>query len=49
VRPTTRDAFTYLGPVRYQSHTGSRPMSIVWELEVPIPGTLLQQYASLAA
>jgi hypothetical protein len=49
VRPTTRDAFTYLGPLRYQSHTGSRPMSIVWELEVPIPGTLLQQYASLAA
>jgi superfamily II DNA or RNA helicase/HKD family nuclease len=49
VRPTTRDAFTYLGPVRYQSHTGSRPMSILWELQVPIPGTLLQQYATLAA
>lgn len=49
VRPTTRDAFTYLGPVRYQSHTGSRPMSIVWHLEIPIPGTLLQQYATLAA
>ena len=49
VRPTTRDAFTYLGPVRYQSHTGSRPMSILWELDIPIPGTLLQQYATLAA
>jgi superfamily II DNA or RNA helicase/HKD family nuclease len=48
VRPTTQDAFTYLGPVRYQRHTGSRPMSITWELEVPIPGTLLQQYATLA-
>jgi len=49
VRPTTRDAFTFLGPVRYRSHTGSRPMSIVWELDAPIPGTLLQQYATLAA
>jgi hypothetical protein len=49
VRPTTSDAFTYLGALRYQSHSGSRPMSIVWELETPIPGTLLQQYATLAA
>lgn len=49
VRPTTRDAYTYLGPVRYQSHTGTRPMSILWELQVPIPGTLLQHYATLAA
>jgi len=49
VRPTTQDAFTYLGPVHYRSHAGTRPMSITWELEVPIPGTLLQQYATLAA
>ena len=48
VRPTPEDAFTYLGPSRYRSHTGSKPMSIRWELEVPIPGTLLQQYATLA-
>jgi superfamily II DNA or RNA helicase/HKD family nuclease len=47
VRPTTRDSFTYLGPVRYRSHSGSRPMSITWELEVAIPGTLLQHYATL--
>jgi hypothetical protein len=49
VRATTRDAFTYLGALRYQNHTGSRPMSIVWELETPIPGTLLQHYATLVA
>lgn len=49
VRPTPQDAFTYLGPVRYRNHTGSRPMSITWELEIPIPGTLLQQYATLVA
>jgi len=48
VRPAPQDAFTYLGPVRYRSHTGSRPMSITWELEVPIPGTFVQKYATLA-
>jgi hypothetical protein len=48
VRPTPQDAFTFLGPLLYRSHTGSRPMSITWELEVPIPGTLLQQYATLS-
>jgi superfamily II DNA or RNA helicase len=47
VRPGRGDAFTYLGPVAYRSHAGNRPMSITWELEVPIPGTLLQQYATL--
>ena len=48
VRPTPQDAFTYLGALRYRSHTGSRPMSITWQLEVPIPGTLLQEYTTLA-
>ncbi|MCC6548178.1 DUF3427 domain-containing protein [Candidatus Sumerlaeota bacterium] len=30
-------AFTYLGPVRYVSHEGSRPMSITWHLQTPMP------------
>jgi superfamily II DNA or RNA helicase len=47
VRATREVAFTYLGPVRYLSHAGSRPMSITWKLDVPIPGTLLQEYATL--
>jgi len=33
-------AFTYLGPVRYVSHEGSRPMSITWRLNAPMPATL---------
>lgn len=49
VRPTVRDVYTYLGPARYQSHAGSRPMSITWRLEVPIPGRWLGEYARLAA
>lgn len=49
VRPTVDDAYTYLGPVQYVSHTGSRPMSITWRLSNPIPGRWLQEYARLAS
>jgi hypothetical protein len=46
-RSTVDDQFTFLGPVRYRSHQGSRPMSITWELEVPIPPAFLEAYATL--
>jgi hypothetical protein len=49
VRPTVDDVYTYLGPVRYVSHTGSRPMSITWHMEIPIPGRFLVEYARLTA
>jgi superfamily II DNA or RNA helicase/HKD family nuclease len=49
VRATVEDQFTFLGPVRYRSHQGSRPMSITWELEVPIPAAFLEAYATLRA
>ena len=29
--------FVFLGPVYYVNHQGSRPMSITWKLEYPIP------------
>jgi hypothetical protein len=48
VRPTIDDVYTYLGPVHYVKHTGSRPMSITWRLEVPIPGHWLAEYTRLA-
>ena len=35
--------YVYLGPARYVSHTGSQPMSIIWELETPIPARLREQ------
>lgn len=49
VRPTVRDVYSYLGPARYLDHTGSRPLSITWQLEVPIPGRWLRDYTRLAA
>lgn len=33
--------YDYLGPVDYVSHTGSRPMSIVWQLRFPLPARLV--------
>jgi len=33
--------YAFLGPARYVSHSGSRPMSIVWQLETPMPARLL--------
>lgn len=33
--------YAFLGPARYISHTGSRPMSIIWQLDMPMPARLL--------
>jgi hypothetical protein len=49
VRPTTEDAFTVLGPVQYVRHEGSRPMSILWKLEVPMPGDCLREFLQFAS
>ncbi|MCH1496672.1 MAG: DUF3427 domain-containing protein [Rubripirellula sp.] len=37
--------YHFLGPCRYLSHTGSRPISIVWELEYLVPTRLLRTMA----
>ena len=37
--------YHFLGPCKYLSHTGSRPISIVWELEYPVPTRLLRTMA----
>ncbi|HEY0141827.1 MAG TPA: DUF3427 domain-containing protein [Thermoanaerobaculia bacterium] len=43
VRPSNKDAwgrtqpFTFLGPATYVSHTGARPMAIVWRLHRAMP------------
>lgn len=38
----------FAGPVFYRSHQGSRPMSVVWELEYPLPAHLFRESARLA-
>ena len=42
------EPFVFLGPARYVGHTGSRPMSITWELSHPLPARLYRQLARLA-
>jgi hypothetical protein len=41
--------YFFLGPADYVSHTGSRPMSIIWRLHHPMPGRLIRTTARLAA
>jgi len=33
--------YVFLGRVKMKSYSGDRPMKIVWELEVPMPASLL--------
>ena len=35
--------YTFLGQASYISHTGSKPMNIVWQLEKPIPAKYLKR------
>jgi superfamily II DNA or RNA helicase/HKD family nuclease len=42
------EPYSFLGPVQYESHTGSRPMSIVWKLDHPMPAKLVRRTARLA-
>ncbi len=42
-------AFLFLGPVRYVSHKGERPMAITWRLEHSLPGDVFQRFAAAVA
>ena len=36
-------AYTFLGKAKYVSHTGSRPMSVTWKLDKPIPAKFMRK------
>lgn len=40
--------YFFLGPARYASHNGSRPISITWRLDHPLPAKLVRRMARLA-
>ncbi len=42
------EPYVFLGPVTYVSHTGGKPMNILWRLLVPCPAFLWQAAAKLA-
>ena len=37
------EPYAFLGTAQYVSHTGSRPMNILWKLDEPIPGKYLSR------
>ncbi len=39
-------AFWLLGPARYVSHEGERPMAVTWRLERSLPGDLFARFAT---
>jgi superfamily II DNA or RNA helicase/HKD family nuclease len=42
-------AFWFLGPARYVSHEGDRPMAITWKLATPLSGDLFAAFAAAVA
>jgi hypothetical protein len=46
---TDDSAFWFIGPGRYRSHVGERPMQITWELEYPLAGDLFVDFAAAVA
>jgi len=40
--------YHFLGPATYVSHTGSKPMSLIWRLHYPMPGKLVRTTTRLA-
>jgi superfamily II DNA or RNA helicase len=42
-------AFYFLGPARYVTHDGERPMAVTWRLETPLPGDLFEAFAAAVA
>lgn len=44
----TSRAFYFLGPARYVSHEGDRPMAITWDLHHRLPGDLYAAFAAVA-
>jgi hypothetical protein len=42
------DAFWFLGPARYVSHSGNYPVAFTWQLEFSLPSALLSVFAAAA-
>lgn len=49
VRSHKGEEFRFLGPVRYVTHEGRRPLSITWRLDSAMPAALFFEYGTLVA
>ena len=43
------ETYTFLGTANYISHEGSKPMSILWELDYPIPAKYIKETQKMVA
>jgi hypothetical protein len=41
--------YFFLGPARYVSHSGSRPMTVTWRLDYPMPAEFFEAASMLAS
>jgi hypothetical protein len=48
VRTDPDAPYAFLGPVRYETHEGDRPIAITWRLAAPMRAILSQRFESLA-
>lgn len=42
-------SYTFLGTAQYESHEGSRPMTIIYKLDTPIPAKYITMTDSSGA
>jgi hypothetical protein len=47
VRPRKGDAYRACGRVTLDSAEGDRPMSIIWNLQTPLPARLFREFSVL--
>jgi len=47
VRTDPEAPYAFLGPIRYESHAGDRPIAITWRLVSPLTARLYERYATL--
>lgn len=47
VRESTDDAFYAIGPAKLKEHQGDRPISITWQLEIPMPTEMFRRFSVL--
>jgi len=47
VRETKGHLYRALGPVTFENHSGTKPMSITWRMQVPIPLKWFRHYSVL--
>ena len=41
--------YTFLGKAKHKKHSGNKPISVIWELEKPIPAKFIKKTSKMLA